>query len=1363
MRQSMKTVAVEVFAIAICYIIIAWPMASATTVNIIFNGQTQETADMSPNNLLNKQITSVHDPSDVTWTNVNIVVTLSSASMSHSIEKIYLYKCRKMNPSSCVLTEPQVFDNWVDIELAWKDISEQEGTQTYPQTANLLTVIKMLGPNGRTSWVGSWDTVKRTEYNVFNTYSHEISALDFYAKSADLVQPAKSFMESYQMIPFNWASKVVFQGASALYGLGASEDDLRASPPRFQSAQPQGNEVSTINKDNYFVLSDTSSGTSVPMTLNLNPSFTCGDGFCEADLGETMDNCCYDCGCLEGEYCDTSQANVTGACRDSSSIGIQVQPMTVPEVTDCSHPFEMDFKLKVNTPPSTLPGVVTSYITLDDDIYTSTCTKSVGNEYTCPVTLNPQVRCGTGSKVIGPNTLNVSISYNDGANVVSKDMSTSFGDVTVNYDCGCQDGFYCDAGELACMPEGSIGLQILNVTSYMKNYNAAGDNIIVTARVTNPPTDLTTPGTATYVLGSLFKSNTLLVNGTSGNAQCSGGPNTGHVYVCSIPIHITNYDHESAYYYRSNTLSMTATYSNGGTQVVRDLVAPFSDITIPSYRCGDGTCNIEEDEENCCLDCGCTGVGKYCDTAKGCNYISNVSMSIVSVSPKNVTDCKRTNHVNITVKVNNVPSNSNINYVYYFQRGELRTWGLQCSTPNPVTGISDCMLQIPPIDDSECQLPYYLIDQNRLNMTISFPNGNGGLVTRYMSAPFDDIKVIPQWHCGQFGCESDIGESGANCCIDCGCADGEYCDYHPQYNPDGICMDTDGIELIIDDPSAPVYWDTCEKSHRLNVKARIRNQPSGMQLENWYAEIDGESTGMIICKELRRFRTSINSTYNCTILVPSVATCSQGDVYNYDNNSISFFISYTDGMRRRATQTLTSTLPNIEVKQSIRTVYDITQDAIAAMKAKLQEILDAMQQLMDMLDMCIQAMIVIAVVGIVATLAVGFGGDKMFSSLEGSKFSERVTAMSSLTTAASTTIQGICNMISQSYQMFIRMKEVEMDMIEMNTCLELYQHELDVGNCDGREQSCFSAITGCLDFGSIKSFMNDADQFMDNVNSETSKIAKSWNEFGEAWDELEDNAAMRGYATMTVSCKTGSSQNTGATECCNKYPLTANAGSQCGWSEVSVRLLNTEGCEYPVIFKSTDGGSTWTEVAQGTTTYSQSGNSGTWSGDVKFGYGCYDDVASYVKAKQDPETTIAPTSTANIKLGSDTDNDCYCTESGLSGGSGTGTGGTTGLNLNGQWTLKILQSGTSPINNKPVDIVISQSDTSLGGTFTGGIVNEKVNLNGQVTISGYTMNLNMRDGVVSGNRIVGTVTGSGRSSSGTLNIFSGSTFELTKK
>jgi hypothetical protein len=1167
-----KLMAIETFVIAVCYIILAWPMASATTVNIIFNGQSQATTELSIENILNKQITAKHDPSDITWTDVKIPVLISSASLSHTIEKIYLYKCKSMTPSSCVMTEPQVFDKWIDTELAWADISQRAGTGTYPQEANLLIIIKLIGPNGRSSWVGSWDTITRTDYQTFDPRSHELASLDFYAKSSDLVLPVKSFIDGFQMIPFNWADKVVLQGATSFHGLGGSEADLQASPPQLQSAQPTNNEIDTINKDFYFVLAETSSGISVPTTLNLNPSFSCGDNFCEADLGETVDTCCHDCGCPEGEYCDVAGAGQTGSCKDDSGIALQVQPLTTPTITDCSLPFTASVKLKINAPPSSLSDSITAYITLEDDIYSSTCTKDAGLEYTCSINLNPEIRCGSGSKQKGPNTVNATITYNDGPNTVSKDLSATFQALTVTYDCLCQDGYYCDSGETRCKPEGSIGLQILNMTSYMPNYNSAGDNIIVNARVTNPPSDLTTTGTATYQLGSLYKGNSLIINGTSGNAQCTGGSNTNHVYTCSIPIHITGYDQDAPYYFKGNSLSLSASFSNGGTQVVKPLSAPLSDVTIPSHTCGDGDINPGETEETCCLDVGCSGTGKYCDAATGCQYISNVTLSIATIQPDDLEDCKRNNPVTITAKINNIPHGVAINYIYYYKDGEMTNWGLQCSTPSSVTGMTDCLLEIPPIDG--CQLPHYTVGPNSLNMTITFPDGSSSSVIRHLSTPFDDILIKPIWHCGQYECESDIGENGSNCCIDCGCSTDQYCDYDPQYNPNGQCGEKNDIRLIIDKPTSTVHLDSCEVGNEVEIVARVENQPSGMVIENFYGDVNGSSTSRADCDRAGS-PFGNNITYLCKVKLPSIFECSRGKTYEYGPNSLSLFVSYPNGVQQREVQTLTASYPNIVIKQSIRTIYDITKGLEKKWRDIARETYDLASEMKDAMEECLELLKIIMIVGAVLTLVTAIAGIGQMAqgaagSLGGTQgaFTQSIAnsqsafqtagAMALTTSMLANTIGEYCNKLQAYYEALINMQQLEGRIASMEACLEIAQHTIDTGGCRGASMDCYERITSCLNFDAMKAAMGDIRQSMQSMTASDDKIQKGWTDVARAWQVA--GAGSRGRGTLQASCG-----NTN--ECCNSYvDRKTNRGEPiCGYNDLKVVVNKGVGCKYPVV------------------------------------------------------------------------------------------------------------------------------------------------------------------------------------------------------
>ena len=221
-----KAIAVEVFAIVASYLVFSISMASATNVNIIYNGAVQETVNYEPENLVNMHISVTHDSSDVSWNKVKLAVTLNSASLARSVKKIYLYKCRSQVPTECVRNTPQVFDSYADTELLWNDISERTGPAQYPATANLFFIVKMQDLNGKEIMAGFFSRTTRTNYNVFETQQLSLSDIDVYAKSLDLVEPIGSYIESKLMIPVRWTTKVVFTGATSLYGMGANSGEV---------------------------------------------------------------------------------------------------------------------------------------------------------------------------------------------------------------------------------------------------------------------------------------------------------------------------------------------------------------------------------------------------------------------------------------------------------------------------------------------------------------------------------------------------------------------------------------------------------------------------------------------------------------------------------------------------------------------------------------------------------------------------------------------------------------------------------------------------------------------------------------------------------------------------------------------------------------------------------------------------------------------------------------------------------------------------------------------------------------------------------------------------------------------------------
>ena len=849
-----KMFAVALFAIAGSYLIFSMPLAFATDVSIYYNSQLRGSSQISPQNIVNKQVVISHLESDVTWSNTKVLVRVSTASMAHSIKRIYLYKCKKLDPNACMQTIPQSFDNWVDTELAWSDISEQQGQSSYPQVANILVLVKLEGINSRVSWMAFWDTVKRIDYNVFNEYSREISSIDVYAKSADLVSPIQSYIGNFQMVPFNWVSKVVFSSASVLYGGKGNTLDLSKPQPDLETIQTVDNQISTMNKDFGFIFSNISSGVTNALTMNLNPSFTCGDNKCDTDLGESMDSCCFDCDCTAGSYCDIT-SGTQGGCKVTNDTTLSVLGYTVPTpLQQCSSQTVVNVTAKIDNPPSSMPANINGLFRINGTQYPVSCAGS-GGTYICQLRVQPPVSCGFGSFSLGPNTLNMSISYRDGANTVFNDLSTPFPNINVNYDCGCQANFYCDVGPNICRSEGSIMLQVLSVDSYLNNFTGANDMVKSVLRIVNTPTNFTV-NSFTFNFGNItWETNSVPASSPTVNCINAGVAGNSHTYNCSPTLTIPNYNPNNSYVVRANSVNASITYTDGGIQKQNVLRATFGDIIIPQQSCGNGRVDPRETQANCCRDAGCPSVGQWCDVQNGCQYTGNISATVLNVDPTNVSDCIIPHIVNLTVRINNAPSDARLNYFSYLRNGLVQAWPMQCSQPAYMTGIVNCFMTMPP--QSNCTMPFSRIDGNSINMSISFRNGDRESLVREMNAQFGDLIVTPAWHCGDRSCESAIGESAANCCIDCTCSSSTlfgnnsadyYCNYDPQNIANGSCESRSRITLVIDRPTAPVRFKSCEYNNFINIKAHVVNQPASMKLENFFGTFNGQSAE-IMCEQ----------------------------------------------------------------------------------------------------------------------------------------------------------------------------------------------------------------------------------------------------------------------------------------------------------------------------------------------------------------------------------------------------------------------------------------------------------------------------------------------------------------------------------
>ncbi|MBW1838584.1 MAG: hypothetical protein JRI49_01515, partial [Deltaproteobacteria bacterium] len=906
---------IEITAILACYLIMTLPVAGASGVNIMYNGVVKETVEYTPDNVINQIIKYRRDASDITWRDIKIHVTINSASLSQSIKSIYMYKCKTDSPSSCVQKTPETFDSYLDTEIAWKDISESIGASTYPEGGNIMFLVKLEDSEGVTSWVGIWNNIKRVSTKEFIFSRYEIPEMNVHASSVQYVEPIRAYIENFNMIPFRWASKVVFGNTDSLFVLGSSDDDLSASTPVFSVVEPQTNEIDSIGKKYHFVFPVTASGIAVPVTVNDNPTFTCGDGNCQNNIGENSISCCYDCGCEDEYYCNSpSQTPSEGTCENEDQISLNIRSVPMVDVEDCRSPAELTIPIEINNPPANLPETVRGTVKLGSSSYTVTCTGDDRPNYDCPVRLDSIRGCGRTTDVIEGNSISVTITYSDGPSQITKTVEEIFPQAKVNYDCDCGEGSYCDTGENQCESEEAIKLGITSLTSYLDSYSP-GDTINLKAKVFNPPTCLVLVSSSAY----LNLTDNQIVS--PGSPTCSE-PNEDYEYDCSIPFSITAYSSQTNYKFEPNTLIFEVTYNDGPTAKTKKLSTEFGPISIPSQTCGDGKIDQGETAETCCYDFGCTLPGQYCDEVKGCQIIDNIGLRATAY-PTEFEDCTEDHGMRITAEVTNAPARlSPKNYVF-ITNGMVTPW--KVDKGDRTMGIYEFLVAIPKLEGG-CELPFYELANNSIKFTIEFPNGHT-TIEKQLNATIKNVQIKPKFHPGNGVCEVNILENASNSCLDCPCEQdpnfGE--DYYCSYDPDtyyGGCEPKSDVALVIDSPTNPVMFDSCENINYVMILGHIENAPAqGFKIASKYASMGGESVNVRKCKEIENYNETVFEL-NCSIAIPLKQDCSQGETYPYNGNTFSLVITYPD-RNTKAVQTLTSPFANVVVTQNIRSMHDI--------------------------------------------------------------------------------------------------------------------------------------------------------------------------------------------------------------------------------------------------------------------------------------------------------------------------------------------------------------------------------------------------------------------------------------------------------
>jgi len=783
---------IKIFTLASIYLIVSIPVVFAsTTVSIFAGGFTGEVVIPE---MVSQQV-SVESVGIQNW-NINILIENTT---SHTLGTIYVYKCFLLSPSDCVdSVSPDYYSGSQTLVLPWSSISELVG---FSEIGNVLVVARVNTPGG--TFKSFWHSFIRDsgQSPQYQYQSSDISSVELHT-TPDKIQTIEDYVEDTGVIPFNLVTNTILTGSTLLH-------NLLGTPPSLNGLETPGDDATPL-AEGYTLIHPQSTVTYNGVTFYSAPEdFLCGgdvDGngnMC--DSGETQQNCCYDCGCSTGFYCDA-----VGTCLSSSAISLQVIEPTNTFVTNCNEYNTITVTVQLNNLPSDSQISERSYILDGTDQYSlnpSDCTEPLPGVYTCTLTVPPVVPCIEGSFLLSDNSITFDVRYSDGPDQVTSSLSDAFGDVTIGswecgdticdlelgetqqnccYDCGCSSG-YCDyqpgtpKDSGVCVPDPYLTIE--SFTELFTIHSSYGNDVALDMTLRNTPVSLST-NSPTCTMDCLS-------GGTACSSSCSlSCTETGdYAASCTLTFTVSGYDQEESYSL-APTITLPASYSDGPTTISAAFEAEGDRILLGPHFCGDKNCDVDESQSSCCYDCGC-GTGAFCNTvspsigpdAGDVCAPSGFSLVIDDVDPTEFIDQTIPHTLNVTAHIDNPPPLGITNPTYSCSLlGGTIPCTIDGTTCTPLTADQTeflCEITIPTFSGYESQ--EILIQNNALSVTFEYNNGSRKDITT-LETQIDDITITQVSHCGRDGCETFLGESATDCCIDCPCSE------NPSFGLGSICV-----------------------------------------------------------------------------------------------------------------------------------------------------------------------------------------------------------------------------------------------------------------------------------------------------------------------------------------------------------------------------------------------------------------------------------------------------------------------------------------------------------------------------------------------------------------------------------------------
>ena len=916
-------IAMQVAAIMVCYIMLNIPVVIATNSNIdvkIYLGDSLlETTMISPNSYIQVHVS----PNSGT----NKVTISVSNKTSKQIIKAVIYKCGGLDPVACMSSSPETFTGNMQKEYDWSELADT--TMNYPQTGHIIILVEMAGTSSE--WYGyHYRLYKHDQYSGFDpVFSDNIDYVKIHAQTSDMAAKIKDFINTRKMIPMNpaWVKDAWLKHATGFYEL--TSDD---PPAGFQTETNSSYIITGIEGEYSFAFPIKSGSIRNPVVFNMNPSFTCGNGNCESGLGENSVNCCYDCSCSFGQYCD-----IDVGCRSMGIVSLDLVGQQQTGISNCYVPHNINIYVKIVGAPTGMTILNQSYKLGSNPVQPTTCVNT-GSSYNCPLTVPADPMCSGDSYVLGPNTISFGIRYQDGPDMREKEVSTSFPNVVVSswtcgngaceaslgeddsnccYDCPCLgQGRYCDMepgnmSSVRCMNDlTDNNLQISNVAPIHFYTHQPGDTVSLGISITSKPRGLS--GMSPSCSMECTRDDSVPCT-ASCTISCTEKPSQNpNVYnsTCTMSFSISGYN-QTVDYTLYPRLTASVGYRNGTETISKTLSNTFATLFIGAHWCGDGTCNPDESPGGCCYDCACPS-GQYCDTkdtayhtqGDTCKPMSGIGMEVSDIGPVDFTDSTYQHIMDFSVSVTNVPRGAEVHPVCRLAGGSVQC-ASTCSDIN-ASGVSVCNIVIPSINYKTT--PHYnnasnriLLDQNSVNISLDFNNGSS-VASKSVLIDIPQISIEPTFHCGNGLCEWDLGEAYDNCCVDCTCPSAdEYC--YTGVNLAGQCLKSSQIYLMFDgmepDPITCTIMQLegdCIFVDPLLMSTHVMNPPDDMEvISSWYTQ--GNDTRDVNCVE------GDNASYTCSMTMDTVEDSTEGSTKS--DGMITLTISYTRN-NTRVTQNITA-------------------------------------------------------------------------------------------------------------------------------------------------------------------------------------------------------------------------------------------------------------------------------------------------------------------------------------------------------------------------------------------------------------------------------------------------------------------------